>query len=274
MSTRRPLGAYAAYIFDIDGTLLYPRGAVPGAAECLQALRREDRPVVAVTNNTSLRPMEICRRFHHGGLAIDEGEVFSVLTATGRCIARERPGARVHVFGNPPLWIELARFGLEPTGETRAVDYLVVGNNHSATFEALSAALDVVRDGVRWLVLNEDRTYVDASGRHRPGAGAWVAALERAAGRCPDLVVGKPSATMLVEAAAALGHPVGDCLYVGDNLEVDAAAAHAAGMDSLIVLTGVTTTVDGSTPAQPEHVLPSLVELADVFAVRHGADPH
>lgn len=238
MSGPRPLTAYAAYIFDIDGTLLYPREAVPGAAECLQALRRQDRPVVAVTNNTSLRPVEICRRFGHSGLAIGESEIFSVLTATGRYIARERPGARVHVFGNPPLWIELARFGLEPTSDTRGVDYLVVGNNHSATFEALSAALEVLSDGARWLALNGDRTYVDARGKHRPGAGSWVAALEWASGRRPDLVIGKPSATMLVEAAIALGHPVGDCVYIGDNIEVDAAAAHAAGMDSLIVLTG------------------------------------
>lgn len=252
---------YSAYIFDIDGTLLYPSGAVPGAAECLRALRCANKRVAAVTNNTSLTRGEIRRRLAHCGLSIGEKEIFSVIVAAAALIAREHPGARVHVFGNPSPWIELARFGLDPTDQTEGIDYLVTGNNHSVNFQAVAAALDTLRNGAKWLALNEDRTYVDDGGRDRPGAGVWVSALAWASGSGPDRILGKPSPGLLQEAAAALDCPAPDCLYIGDNLEVDVPAAHAAGMEAALVLTGVTRQLDDTSPG-PEHVLGNLSELA------------
>ena len=83
------------------------------------------------------------------------------------------------------------------------------------------------------------------------------------------MVVGKPSITLLCEAAASVGAAASECVYVGDNPESDVAGAHAAGMHALLVLTGVATSVPDSADL-PEHVLPSVVDLAAAFQREPG----
>ncbi len=260
----RPLTDYTAYLFDVDGTLLYPGQAIPGAGDALRTLKRWRKRILAVTNNSSLARHEIAARFRDFGLPLKDEEVFSALTATAQFVAHERPGARVHVFGNPGLRAEIKRLGLVVTDDVEA-DYLVVGNNRHVSYDSLTRAMRALLGGARFVAVNADRSYVGPDGGLVPGAGVFVAGLERATGRAPDAVVGKPSTTILCEAAASVGSDPRDCLYVGDNLEADVAGAHAAGMDALLVLSGVTTAADPLTET-PEHVLPSVADLAGQFS--------
>jgi HAD superfamily hydrolase (TIGR01450 family) len=264
MRPRRAVTAYPAYLFDVDGTLAYPERAVPGAAEALAALKARGRSVLAVTNNSSLGRHEIAERFRRYGLPLDDGEVFSALAATAQLVAHERPGASVHVFGNPGLRAEVERCGLRPVDDGD-VDYVIVGNNVGVTFAWLTAAMRALLGGARFVAVNADRMYIGPDGGLIPGAGVWVAGLERAVGRPPDVVVGKPSVTLLLQAAESIGRPPADCLYVGDNPEADIGGAHAASMDALLVLTGVAAGAD-ECPEPPEHVLPSVADLARLMA--------
>jgi HAD superfamily hydrolase (TIGR01450 family) len=199
-------------------------------------------------------------------LPLEDHEVFSALVATARLVAHEKPAARVHVFGNPGLRSEVERFGLTVTDGVDA-DYVVVGNHRGITYDRLTTAMRALLRGARFVTVNMDRTYVGADGELVPGCGVFAAALERAVGRPPDVVVGKPSITLLCEAAASVGAAAGECLYIGDNPEVDVGGAHAAGMDALLVLTGVATSADESAEP-PEHVLPSVADLSAVFGGR------
>jgi HAD superfamily hydrolase (TIGR01450 family) len=261
----RALGDYAAYIFDVDGTLVctlvYHHHAIAGAAEALQALKRAGKHVLAVTNNSSLGRHELGERFRHFGLPLDDHEVFSALVASVQLIAHEKPDARVHVFGNPGLRAEVERAGLQVTDSADA-EYVVVGNHRGISYDRLTLAMRALLGGARFITVNMDRTYVGADGGLVPGCGVFAAALERAAGRPPDVVVGKPSVTLLLEAAGSIGEPPGVCLYAGDNPEADVAGAHAAGMDALLVLTGVASTVDERFDP-PEFVLASVATLKD-----------
>jgi HAD superfamily hydrolase (TIGR01450 family) len=259
----RSLNSYAAYLFDVDGTLVYPDRAVPGAADALATLKAHGKAVLAVTNNSSLQRHALGERFRRFGLPVTDSEVFSALVATARFVAHEQPGARVHVFGNPGLRAEIECAGLVATEDSDA-DYVVVGNNQHVTYERLTRAMRALLNGARFVAVNEDRAYVGRDGGLVPGAGVFVAALARAVGRRPDVIVGKPSVRILHEAAESVGQPPSECLYVGDNPEVDVPAAHAAGMDALLVLTGVA----ASAPARhniPEHVLPSVANVAKWF---------
>jgi HAD superfamily hydrolase (TIGR01450 family) len=255
----RALAEYAAYLFDMDGTLTYFDQAIPGAAETLRVLKAAGKHVLAVTNNSSLGQHALAERFRRFGLPLEDDEVFSALVATARLVAHEQPGARVHVFGNPGLRSEIERRGLAVTDGPDA-DYVVVGNHRGITYDRLTTAMRALLRGARFVTVNMDRTYVGADGDLVPGCGVFAAALERATGRAPDVVVGKPSITLLCEAAESVGQPPVDCLYIGDNPEADVGGAHAAGMAALLVLTGVATTADGL-PEPPEHVLPSVAEL-------------
>lgn len=266
----RALGAYAAYLFDVDGTLLYPDAAIPGAAAAIVALKAAGKAVVAVTNNSSLRRHDLAERFRRFGLPLEDHEVFSALIATAAFVAHERPGARVHVFGNPGLREEVEAHGLVATDAPHA-DYVVVGNHAEVTYDALTVALRALLHGARFVAVNADRVYVGRDGGIVPGAGAFVAALERASGRGPEVIVGKPSPTILVEAALSAGCRPEECIYAGDNLDVDVAGAHAAGMDALLVLTGVHAT-GGPTAERPEHTLPSVADLPRYLAREQPED--
>src|SRR5579859_5164953 len=212
MRPRRPLDGYVAYLFDVDGTLVYHDHAVPGAAEALHALKARGKHVLAVTNNSSLSRHELAERFRTFGLPLEDHEVFSALVATAQLVAHEQPRARVHVFGNRGLAAEIARRGLTLT-DTDAADYVVVGNHRLITYDRLTVAMRALLQGARFVAVNVDRTYVGAEGGLVPGAGVFVAALERAVGRPPDVIVGKPSSTLLLEAAHSIGQRPADCLY-------------------------------------------------------------
>ncbi|MBV9175350.1 MAG: TIGR01457 family HAD-type hydrolase, partial [Chloroflexi bacterium] len=155
----KQLAEYAAYLFDVDGTLTYPDRAIPGAADVLVALKARGKHVLAVTNNSSLGRHAIAERFRRYGLPLDDADVFSAVHATAQFVARECPGARVHVFGNPGLRDEIARTGLSVTDEID-VDYVVVGNNASVTYDRLTRAMRALLRGARFVAVNADRMYV------------------------------------------------------------------------------------------------------------------
>jgi ribonucleotide monophosphatase NagD (HAD superfamily) len=106
--------------------------------------------------------------------------------------------------------------------------------------------------------------YVGEDGGLIPASGVFVAGLERAVGRGPDVVIGKPSVTLLHEAAESIACLPEECLFIGDNPESDVVGAHAAGMDALLVLSGVASAAE-ECPDPPEHILPSVAELVHVL---------
>jgi HAD superfamily hydrolase (TIGR01450 family) len=263
MRPRHALGDYSAYLFDVDGTLIYPDRAIDGAAETLSALKSHGKSVLAVTNNSSLRRHELGDRFRAFGLPLDDADVFSAVVGTAALVAHEQPGARVLVFGNPGLRSEVEAAGLV-VSEDVDVEYVVVGNCFDISYEHMTRAMRALLRGARFVAVNNDRMYVGRDGDMIPGVGMFVAAFERAIGRPPDVVVGKPSIRLLREAADSVGCPPSECLYVGDNPEADVIGAHAAGMDALLVLTGVASAAEECTEP-PEHVLPSVAGLRSFF---------
>jgi HAD superfamily hydrolase (TIGR01450 family) len=260
----RSLTDYAAYLFDIDGTLLRPGSTIPGAVEALNALKAHGKDVRAVTNNSRMPHHAVAERFRRYGLPLEDDEVFSALTATARFIAHERPGATVFPFGADGLVYELNEAGLNVVEQER-VDYVVAGYHPDITLQSMTGAMRALLRGARFVAVNVDRRYVGADGPI-PGAGAFVKALEQASGRSPDVIVGKPSITIVQEAVASVGRPASECLFVGDNLEADVVAAHTAGLPALLVLTGVSTRADlEASGVDVEHVEETVAALAEAF---------
>src|SRR5438105_9274056 len=179
MRPPRRLDSYAAYIFDVDGTLVFHDHAVPGAAEALQALKARGKHVLAVTNNSSLGRHALAERFRRFGLPLADDEVFSALVASVQLVAHERPGAMVHVFGNPGLRGEVLAHGLRVTDDVDA-DYVIVGNHRGITYDRLTIAMRALINGARFVAINNDRTYIGPDGGLVPGCGTFVAALQYA----------------------------------------------------------------------------------------------
>lgn len=262
----RLLTDYAAYLFDIDGTLLRPGEAIPGAIDALATLKAHGKAIRAVTNNSRMAHHAVAARFRRYGLPLEDDEVFSALTATARFIAHEHPGATVFPFGADGLVYELREAGLHVVDAERA-DYVVAGYFPEISLPAMTKGLRALLHGARFVAVNVDRMYVGSDGPV-PGAGAFVALLERASGRSPDVIVGKPSITIVQEAVASVGAAAADCLFVGDNIEADIVAAHTAGLPALLVYTGVSTPADlAASGVTVEHTAASVTALVDAFAI-------
>lgn len=239
--------------------------AIQGVQAALETLKARGKQVLAVTNNSSLGRHAVAERFRRYGLPLADHEVFAALTATAQYVAHHYPGARVHAFGNPGLWGELRAFGVDATDDETDVACVVVGNHHTVTYDAIARAMRALLNGADLVAVNADRHYRGADDKLIPGVGAWVGALEGATGKRPTAIVGKPSTTILLEAAASVGVQPGDCVYVGDNAEVDVVGAHAAGMDALLVYTGVSR-ADEAHADPPDHVLLSVADLRALFS--------
>jgi NagD protein len=188
-------------------------------------------------------------------------EVINSSFVLARYLARATPGARCFVIGEPPLSAELAAAGLRVV-DGPAVDWVVVAFDRTFDYRKLDVALQAItRHGARPIGTNPDRT-CPVEGGEIPDAAGMIAAVEAVTGRRVDPVVGKPSPITLEVALERLQLPAAACAIVGDRLETDIAMGRAAGLTTVLVLTGVTRAGDpGLARWPPDHVLTSLEEL-------------
>jgi HAD superfamily hydrolase (TIGR01450 family) len=191
------------------------------------------------TNNASRRPDEVAGLLVSLGLtATTEDVLTSAQAAAGLLAERLAPGSPVLVVGSDALRVEVTRVGLDPVDSAdRRPVAVVQGYGAAVGWAQLAEASIAVRAGALWVATNADRTLPSPRGP-LPGNGSLVAALATALDRGPDAVVGKPEPVLFERAARRAG--ARRALVVGDRLDTDIEGARRAGMDSLLVLTGVT----------------------------------
>ncbi|NBH05561.1 HAD-IIA family hydrolase [Amycolatopsis sp. SID8362] len=233
------LAAYDAVLFDLDGTVYHGARVIPGAPETIQAAREHGTPVRFVTNNASKAPEEVVAHLTGLGMPAGVDEVHTSAQA-GVVLLKDRlePGSEVLVVGTESLAAEVAGAGLTPVRENGdGVRAVVQGHSPDNTWAALAEACLAIRAGALWVACNVDATLPSERGL-LPGNGSMVAAL-RTATDVEPLVAGKPQPLLFETAARSAGAE--KPLVVGDRLDTDIAGAVAAGIDSLVVLSGVAT---------------------------------
>jgi HAD superfamily hydrolase (TIGR01450 family) len=167
---------------------------------------------------------------------------------------------RVYVVGEEGLVEELKLAGLELAGPEEA-ECVVVGLDRGLTYSKLEGALRCLSRGALLVATNGDPTLPTERGL-APGAGAILAALEAAAGRRADAVVGKPNAFMYELALREHGIRPGEALAVGDRLDTDVEGAKRAGLAAALVLTGAAKLSDlERARVKPDFVLGSIRDL-------------
>lgn len=224
------------FLFDMDGVLYRGRRVLPGAREMLGHLARSDVPFALVTNNSTRTPRQYATLLAAMGMRVPADRIVtsSVVTiAHLRTILR--PKARVLVIGEPPFRRGVARAGFIPAWEDVAA--VVVGLDRRVTYGKLAYATAALARGVPFIASNSDPMLPTERGV-LPGAGAIVAALRYASSREP-VVIGKPEPRLLHEAISRIGTPPAQTAMVGDQLSTDIAAGRAAGLFTILVLTGV-----------------------------------
>lgn len=259
---RRPCEVYDVALLDLDGVVYVGTEPAPAAAASLAQARQAGLRLAFVTNNASRSAGEVVELLAAVGVPADPADVITSAHAAAQLLRERLPaGALVLVVGTRALGEEISGAGLRPTRTADPLPAAVVqGYGPETSWRNLAEAAIAVRGGALWVATNTDSTLPSRRGP-LPGNGALVAALQVATGGQP-IVVGKPFPWLHRE--SVLRTNARRPLVVGDRLDTDIQGAVAAGTDSMLVLTGLTTPLMllGAGPTQrPTYISRDLAGL-------------
>jgi 4-nitrophenyl phosphatase len=241
-------------IFDLDGTLYRGAEAVPGAVELVRDLHARGIAIRYATNRANRPGADVCAQLRDMGLACEPNDVVTSSDATAAYL---KPG-RVYAIGESGLLEALSRRGFVP--DDQAPDYVIVSFDRTFDYRKLSVAARLIGRGAQFVATNTDRALRVADGIV-PGTGSLVAAVEAATGMAP-LVIGKPERPLFEMVLRDMGLEGADVIAVGDNLDTDIPAGHAAGMRTVLILTGISTRADlARAPIAPTWVVETFADL-------------
>ena len=250
----------ASWLMDMDGVLVREGEAVPGAPEFIARLTETGLPFLVLTNNSIYTRRDLAARLLASGLAVPEESIWTSALATAKFLSDQRPGGSAFVVGEAGLTTALHQAGYTLTD--RDPDYVVLGETRTYSFEAITRAIRLVRDGSRFIATNPDPTGPSTEGP-LPATGAVAALISRAAGVEP-YYVGKPNPLMMRSALNAIDAHSEETAMIGDRMDTDIVAGLEAGLETILVLTGVTTRAETERfPYRPTRIAESVAELVD-----------
>ncbi len=262
-------------IFDLDGVIYRGDVVIPRAAESVNALRDRGIGIRFLTNN-STRSREFYRDKMRGmGVRCETDEIMSSSLATRIYLQGLAPnGARVYIVGECGINDELEGFfTIVGPEERETADYVVVGMDREFTYQKLNYATDALMAGAELIATNRDATYPMPNGYLLPGGGTVVAALAEFWGRDP-YVAGKPNPLGILHMMEEAGAARGDVLLIGDRPSADMVTGRRAGVETCLVLTGVTSAQEAETLSgdlKPDYVVEDLGGLLELDCMKKGA---
>ncbi len=266
--------AYDLALLDLDGVVYISGHAVPGAPEAIDAAAQAGQRIAFVTNNASRTPEKVAGNLVRLGVSATPGQVVTSSQAAARMLAaRFAPESKVLMLGAEGLARALVEEALVPVTkpEDDRVVAVTTGYGPDVVWRDVMRTAVLIRDGLPWVATNTDLTIPTSFGV-APGHGVMVRMLSQFAEVEPE-VAGKPARPLLDEAVRRVGgeRP----LMVGDRLDTDIEGAHRAGMDSLLVMTGVTDLaqlVAAPPDLRPTYLAADLAGLMSAHPAPESAD--
>jgi NagD protein len=255
--TRRTI---ESWLMDMDGVLVREENVVPGADRFLARLSELGRPFLVLTNNSIYTRRDLAARLRLSGLEVPEEAIWTSALATARFLEDQRPGGTAYVIGEAGLTTALYQSGYTLT--ERDPDYVVLGETRTYSFERITQAIRLIERGARFIATNPDATGPSPDGP-LPATGSVAALISRATGVAPYFV-GKPNPLMMRSALNALQAHSETAAMVGDRMDTDIVAGLEAGMEAILVLTGISTLEAAERfPYRPSRIVESIADLVD-----------
>ena len=243
-------------ISDLDGVVYRGADPIASAVTTFRRWHASGIPYVFVTNNSTKTAAEFSTKINGMGIPVEAAQIITSAYATAQVVAANHPAAaRVLVVGSPALCgaVQSHGFTLADTG----VDVVVVGLDQSFAYKTLAVAQTALLAGAAFYATNADPMLPNAGG-FDPGAGSILKAIEVASGKVA-VVIGKPGRQMIDMGLALLGTSKAETLMIGDQVDTDIVAGKAAGLPSVLVLTGVPQT--GPHEVEPDFVVGDLTQI-------------
>lgn len=259
--------AHDLVMFDLDGVVYIGGTAIDGVADRIGRAREAGCHVAFVTNNASRTPDQVATKLEKMGVDAGRAEVVTSAQAAATLLVTEHgSGARVVLLGGEGLEVALLEAGLEPVADPDGAVAVVSGYGPDVRWRDIMRVSTLVRDGLPYVASNADMTIPTPYGL-APGHGVLVATIAGFAGVAAR-VAGKPERPLMDETVRRVGGT--SPLMVGDRLDTDIEGAHAIGIPSLLVLTGVTwleELVAAVPRLRPTYIAPDLEGLFDAHPV-------
>jgi NagD protein len=252
--------AIESWLMDMDGVLVHESEALPGADRFLARLKELDLPFLLLTNNSIFTRRDLAARLRASGLEVPEESIWTSASATARFLESQRPDGTAFVVGESGISTQLYQAGYTLTDNEP--DYVVLGETRTYSFERITQAIRLISAGARFIATNPDPTGPSPSGP-LPATGSVAALITRATGVEPYFV-GKPNPLMMRSALNALNAHSETTAMIGDRMDTDIVAGLEAGMETILVLSGVTTREEAERfPYRPSRIVDSVADLVD-----------
>lgn len=225
------------FICDMDGVIYHGNRLLPGVAEFIDWLHKEDKKFLFLTNNSGYTPRELQQRLARMGLDVSEDHFYTSALATAEFLKKQKPGCSVYAIGEAGLFKALYDAGV--TMNDVNPDYVVIGEAKSYTLDTLIKATNLVVAGAKLIGANSDISGPIENGI-MPACRALVAPIELATGK-QAYFCGKPNPLMMRTGLNILGLHSGECVMVGDRMDTDVVSGMESGMSTILVLSGVST---------------------------------
>lgn len=260
METLSEIRNKKGYLCDMDGVLYHGNILIDGVKDFVDWLNREGKEYLFLTNSSERSPMELKQKLERMGLEIDESRFYTSALATAKFIASQSPGCSAYVIGAPGLHNALYDVGI--TMNDVNPDYVIVGETRNYNFESIAKASTLVRNGARLIGTNPDMTGPDESGII-PACRALIAPIEMTTEK-QAYFVGKPNSLMMRTGLRMLGVHSHEAAIIGDRMDTDIIAGIETGLDTVLVLSGVTSkSMLKSFAYRPNCILNHVGELAE-----------
>jgi NagD protein len=255
VTDRKPI---ESWLTDMDGVLIHEGHPIPGADQFIRHLRDSGCGFLVLTNNSIYTPRDLAARLAHSGIDVPEKAIWTSALATARFLERQRPGGSAFAIGESGLTTALHEAGYTLT--ENSPDYVVLGETRNYSFEAITRAIRLIDDGSRFICTNPDATGPSLSGA-LPACGSVAALITKATGVQPYFV-GKPNPLMMREALNRIDAHSETSAMIGDRMDTDVLCGLEAGLETFLVLSGVTQASEVDRfPYVPSKVVGSVAEL-------------
>lgn len=231
------------FICDMDGVIYHGNKILPGVTEFIEWLQNNNKQYLFLTNNSGMTPQELHQKLKRMGLEVSEEHFYTSALATAAFIKAQTPDASAFVIGEAGLFKALYDVGISMNEIDP--DYVIVGEGRNYSLESLTKAVNLVKNGAKLIGANSDISGPIENGI-APACRALVAPIEMATGK-QAYFCGKPNPLMMRTGLNILGCHSEEAVIIGDRMDTDIVAGTESGIDTVLVLSGVS---DRNTPSQ------------------------
>jgi NagD protein len=247
-----------SYICDMDGVLVLGSQVVPGANEFILRLEEAGSKFLVLTNNSLYTPRDLFVRLQRIGLKVPQNAIYTSAMATAQFLHAQNPGGSAYVIGEAGLTTALHDVGFVLTDQSP--EYVVLGETTAYSFERITQAMRLVAAGARFIATNPDVSGPGEGGMV-PATGA-VAALISAATGVQPYYIGKPNPLIMRTALRTIEAHSEESVMVGDRMDTDIIIGTESGLETILVLTGVTRREDVPRyPYRPTYIVNSVADI-------------